>query len=286
VARGAAKQRTARPRPAPQKRGSGGGRGAYSAAEQAMFFPRLRRQAKWVFVFLALVFALGFVFFGVGSGSSGITDVLSNFGSLFGGNKTKVSSGVQKAQKQVDRHPDRPHAWLKLADALTNDGRTNRAITALEHYVKLRPKDADVQLRIGTFYLQRGSTQSDKALAAQQGAPASLATVTGGSASQLTQSLEQDPISQLYQQRATTAFQKAATDYQKAESAYDAAAKLRPDDAPTQLQLARLANYLRDSKVALRAYRQFLKIAPDDPQASEARSAIATLRQSVRSGRG
>ena len=31
-----------------------------------MFFPRLRRQAKWVFLFLALVFALGFVGFGVG----------------------------------------------------------------------------------------------------------------------------------------------------------------------------------------------------------------------------
>ena len=32
-----------------------------------MFFPRLRRQAKWMFVFLALVFGVGFVIFGVGS---------------------------------------------------------------------------------------------------------------------------------------------------------------------------------------------------------------------------
>jgi tetratricopeptide (TPR) repeat protein len=40
-----------------------------------LFFPRLRRQAKWVFLLLAIVFAGGFVFFGVGSGSSGLGDL-------------------------------------------------------------------------------------------------------------------------------------------------------------------------------------------------------------------
>src|SRR2546429_2777259 len=38
--------------------------------EQTMFFPRLRRQAKWVFLALAFVFAGGVVFFGVGFGSA------------------------------------------------------------------------------------------------------------------------------------------------------------------------------------------------------------------------
>jgi hypothetical protein len=42
-----------------------------------MFFPRLRRQAKWMFVLLALVFGGGFVIFGVGSNlPSGLGDVL------------------------------------------------------------------------------------------------------------------------------------------------------------------------------------------------------------------
>ena len=36
-----------------------------------MFFPKLRKHAKWVFVLLAIVFAGGFVFLGVGSGSNG-----------------------------------------------------------------------------------------------------------------------------------------------------------------------------------------------------------------------
>ena len=36
--------------------------------QEELFFQRLRNHAKWMFVLLALVFALGFVFFGVGSG--------------------------------------------------------------------------------------------------------------------------------------------------------------------------------------------------------------------------
>src|SRR5207302_737467 len=47
---------------------SASARGEFSAAEQAMFFPKLRRQAKWMFVFLVLVFGLGFLVFGIGTG--------------------------------------------------------------------------------------------------------------------------------------------------------------------------------------------------------------------------
>ena len=53
-----------------------------------MFFPRLRRQAKWVFVFLAFVFAAGFVFFGVGSGSTGLGDLLRGNFNIFGNNSS------------------------------------------------------------------------------------------------------------------------------------------------------------------------------------------------------
>ncbi len=52
----------------------------YSAIEGDMFFPKLRRQAKWVFVFLALSFAVGFVVFGVGSdGGAGLGDLLQGW---------------------------------------------------------------------------------------------------------------------------------------------------------------------------------------------------------------
>src|ERR687883_985387 len=98
MARGAAKQRPrtakaeVRPRAARKP----------PVAEQTMFFMRLRRSTKPVFIFLALVFALSFVFLGVGSGSSGIGDLLrGNFS--FGG-----SSGpsVGKAKDRIAKNPD------------------------------------------------------------------------------------------------------------------------------------------------------------------------------------
>src|SRR5918999_2938900 len=45
-----------------------------------MFFPKLRRQAKWMFLFLALVFAVGFVGFGVGAGGVGLGNVVQGGG--------------------------------------------------------------------------------------------------------------------------------------------------------------------------------------------------------------
>ena len=63
-----------------------------------MFFPKLRRQAKWVFIFLALSFAVGFVVFGVGSGGgAGLGDLLQ--GSSGGTSGPSVSD----AQKKIDK---------------------------------------------------------------------------------------------------------------------------------------------------------------------------------------
>jgi hypothetical protein len=70
-----------------------------------MFFPKLRAQAKWVFVFLALVFGLGFVLFGVGSGSGGLSDLLQgNFNNLFGGSAASGDAG--KARDRIKKNPD------------------------------------------------------------------------------------------------------------------------------------------------------------------------------------
>src|SRR5919202_7069946 len=77
--------------------------GARVAVEQDMFFPKLRRSAKWMFVFLALVFGLGFVFFGVGSGSSGIEDLLQGNFNLFGGSSSNKQ--VDDARKKTEQHP-------------------------------------------------------------------------------------------------------------------------------------------------------------------------------------
>ena len=83
----------------------------HASWEDELFFSRLRSHAKWVFVLLALAFALGFVFFGVGSGSTGISDVLQNF---FKGTSSSGTS-VGGAEKKTREHPKDAKAWLPPA---------------------------------------------------------------------------------------------------------------------------------------------------------------------------
>src|SRR5919108_4798368 len=110
MARAAAKRSRA-PRPKPKAeaqrrdRRPGGG-GGY---EQTLFFQRIRRQAKWVFVFLAFVFAGSFVVYGVGSGSTGIGDLLrGNFAGIFGGGGSSGTKSISKAQKEGQKNPKSP----------------------------------------------------------------------------------------------------------------------------------------------------------------------------------
>ena len=109
MARGAAKQR---PRPA---KAAARPRAARKppVAEQTMFFMRLRRSTKPIFIFLALVFALSFVFLGVGSGSAGIGDLLRGNFHPFGGGSSGTSIG--KAEDRVKKHPNDPSAYRDLA---------------------------------------------------------------------------------------------------------------------------------------------------------------------------
>ena len=100
-----------------------------------MFFPRLRRQAKWVFLFLALVFALGFVGFGVGAGGVGVGDIFRDAGGASG--VPSVSDGARSA---CPRTRSDPQAFRDLATAQQADGNTDGAIEALEELVALRPE--------------------------------------------------------------------------------------------------------------------------------------------------
>ena len=64
-----------------------------------MFFPRLRRHAKWMFVLLAVFFAGGFVIFGVGAGGTGIGDILSGRSSG-GGEMIRASYVTIKSKRR------------------------------------------------------------------------------------------------------------------------------------------------------------------------------------------
>src|ERR671923_791649 len=77
--------------------------------EDTMFFPRLRRHAKWMFLFLALAFGLGFVGFGVGAGGIGVGDVFRDAG---GGSGAPSAS---EAEQKVLDNPKNAAAFKELA---------------------------------------------------------------------------------------------------------------------------------------------------------------------------
>jgi len=247
--------------------------------EQTMFFPRLRRQAKWVFLLLAVIFAGGFVFFGVGSGSTGLGDLLRGNFNIFGSNSGSTnSSAVKSALKKTQAHPKDPNAWNDLASAYQTDGKLTEANAALEHVLKLKPNDIGALQRVAGFYETKAQNKETEAQNLQAQAPLSLAGVLGvSSASPLGQALSNDPTSQQLTQKAQAAFTEANTAIQKDTDLYKRIAKLQPNDVNTQFHYAQLADITGDTAAALKAYKQVVKLAPTDPSAQQAKQRIAVL---------
>ena len=110
-----------------------------------MFFPKLRRQAKWMFVFLALAFGIGFVAFGIGgTGGNGISDLFQRSASSNSG------PSVDDAQEKID--DGNLAAYKELTQAYRADGKQDEAIAAGEQYVKARPKDYDFTRTLASDY--------------------------------------------------------------------------------------------------------------------------------------
>jgi hypothetical protein len=149
----AAPRRAARGR----KRHAGGGN-----PNQQLFFMRLRRQAKPMYVILAVLFALTFAFLGVGSGSGGGLDQLFQGLNPFSGGGTSVS----KAQKEVKAHPSNPKGFRDLATAYEAKNDRAGAISALQSYTTLKPKDVSAlgstRTRTRSARLRRRASSSSR----------------------------------------------------------------------------------------------------------------------------
>jgi tetratricopeptide (TPR) repeat protein len=246
-----------------------------------MFFPRLRRQAKWAFAFMVLVFALSFAFLGVGSGS-GIGDLLQgNFGNIFGGGSSGPSIG--KAKDRIAKNPKDAQAYRDLATAYQAKQRDVEAIAALKKYTALRPKDKSAVEQLAALQLSRADKLRSAAAAAyQEQSQASSGQQFGPSpTSKLGQALGSDPIDQAVSSHASTAFSDA---YSKMQSAYKDAvttykqlAALEPDTPTVQEQLAFAAESGGDTKAAIAAYKRYLKLYPDSPDAAAVKQRLKQL---------
>jgi tetratricopeptide (TPR) repeat protein len=244
--------------------------------EDTMFFPRLRRHAKWMFLFLALAFGLGFVGFGVGAGGIGVGDIFRGTGG---------SSGIPSAsdaRERIAENPKDAQAFRDLATALQADGETDEAIQALESYASLRPKDVDALRQLAILYQSKVEEAARRYQIAQlrtaylaTGATVADAITLGG------RGLDLDPISDAVSSVIATDSSAALGDVQASGSklvdAYRSIADATPDDPNAQILLADAATSVGDIATAIAAYEKYL--ASPLVSADEKRQVRSLLKQ-------
>jgi tetratricopeptide (TPR) repeat protein len=252
-----------------------------------MFFPKLRAHAKWVFVLLAVMFAGSFVFLGVGSGSSGLGDLLQgNWGDLFSSNSGN-SAQVEKDQKRIDKNPKDYAAYRDMAAAQASDGKFDAAIATLLKLKAVNPKDADGLTQLASLYLRKADQARLVAVNAQaetQGTADPTAflpapTTPFGKAYKSLSTPLSTAISTGSNTKFNDAYSKMTAAYSQAVGAYADVAKVNPNDPSIQFALAQTAEQATDTKTAIAAYRRFLKLAPEDPTAPAIRQRIKQLNQ-------
>ena len=273
-----AKQQQQRAQAQPAKARKRGRRGHASGGNpnQELFFERLRRHAKWAYVALAVLFAVTFAFLGVGSGSSGLSDLFTNL-NLFHHSGTSLSAAIKATQE----HPKDPQGFRDLATAYEAKGDTGNAIAALQQYTALKPKDGKALTELGGLQLTQAQTyvtEYQNAAAAQSAAAPSqpfLPTGTLGTA------LGTNPIEQAAASGASAAtqdaYQRAVLAYQQAVQSYQAFAKLRPNDPNAQFQLAMAAQSAGQNSVAVTALKKYLALNPSSSNAAQVKALIKQL---------
>lgn len=246
----------------------------------------MRRKTKWVFAFLAVVFGLTFVFLGVGSGGSALTDILNGNIHLFGGGG---GPSIQSLQSKVAKHPTDPKARLDLAKAYVTKNQTADAIAAYRAYLKLKPGDASAFTELGTLYGTRVSEVQAEVQSpptpplsiVNTFSPISSNTVLGTAISSLLPTefsvtgLQQGETADLQKQLEQVIRQHVGI-FQKL------AAKT-PNDSGAFLEAATVAANDGADGFAISIYRQFLKKFPGDPLVPDVKRQITSLEKKIAS---
>ena len=242
-----------------------------------MFFPKLRRQAKWMFVFLALAFGVGFVGFGVGGGGLGIGDILQ-------GNSSSTSGPSVGDAKDKIKKGDRA-AYKELADAYRNENKTDDAITA----DRAVPEGAAQGLRLhedGRGGLRRKSRQAarrgerDPGLGDREHGRQHVWAVTDVEAGTRGRDRPHRPGApdRREPEANTELYSGLQGSYTRATQLYRQISAANPKDLLVLQLLANAAYQSRDNQTAVDASRRVIKLAPGTQEARQARQLIQLIK--------
>lgn len=261
-----------------------------SSPEDLMFFPRLRRRAKWVFLFLAIAFGLGFVAFGVGTGVSGTSlgDVLQDFLNR----EPEGIQSVEDARKAAQERPNDVQAQITYATALQANGSRPEAIAVLERYTTRKPRDGQALRQLALMWgaeagLAREAAQIASAEAQQISLQETLAPTEGGGFFQeVAGNRISETLAQEAQAKASEAQGRALRAAREEATAWRDLSLLTPEDSGVFLQLGIASEGSGDIEAAIAAYEKFLELAPDDSRADVVQQQIDLLKanQELQSG--
>jgi len=270
-----AKAAPAKARPHGRRKHAGGGN-----PNQQLFFMKLRRKAKWIYVLLAVLFAITFAFLGVGSGSgSGGLDQLFNNINIFG---RGGGPSVSKAQNEISKHPSDAKGYRDLATAYEAKGDSNNAIDALLQYTNIKKKDTKAWSELAGLQ----STQAQTYLAEYQNAYQLLQLAAPSAPfypanGKLATALGTNPIENAQrssvQASVTDLQQKVQLAYNGAVSSWQQVTTLQPKNADSWFQLAQAAQTSGDTATAIKAYKKYLALNPTSSSAAQIRQLIKQL---------
>ncbi len=208
---------------------------------------KIRRWAKWVALGLAIIFALSFLFMGVGYGGAGfnISEIFSGGGCTETTEPTAADAELEGWLASLEADPDNTGLMLKIADkyeALYNAGsgvdpqNFDKATQYLDSALTVDPSLKDVYLRLAGLYLEYAQANAEVGQSAQ----------------------------------ATQAYKDAARVLNKATS-------VDPENPQIYLDLGIAQRGAGELGAAILAWQKYLQLDPEGDRAAAIRSALEQM---------
>jgi hypothetical protein len=269
--------------------------------DHELFSDKIRKNGRWVFLALAIVFGASFILFGVGNfGGIGLNDILQNGGGG-GGGSTKAapsSDALKTALKTAAAKPTDPQAFAALGAAYTSVATaTSDSAAARDAYQKatiayakaasLKPSDAALQTQLAQSYtaqaaaveaqIQELIAEAQNVSSADSGASQFVPPTQSTDAFQSAiDSQASDATSAIYAK--ITPLSPIASDARtSALTAWQKVTALTPRDPNAWFQMASAAAAAGDTKNELAGYKQFLVLVPNDPLAKPVQTQVDSL---------
>lgn len=248
-----------------------------------MFFPKLRRKAKWVFALLAFAFALAFVVAGVGSGfGSGLGDYLAD---IFNTQATGATDASEAREKAIE-NPKDAEALEDYRNAILQDTSlsTDQQIAEMNRYLELSPRDVDGLQQLASLYLTKAGAAEERARAAQQNAASAFfVSEIQDPGSKLGQAFGTGPITQQIRTDASTAYTTGISEaqglYAKEAEVWQKVATLQPQEPNVFYELGRASQQGGNTKAAITAFERYIELSPEATDAKQIREFIKQLKQ-------